>query len=134
MQAAHFGFRIKEVPARCRYFEDASSVGFKTGVVYGLKTLWAGVRLVLHRTASGGRGSTSADPAAPANRPLPPLSGRVAAVGRLLLLRVVRPLNATSRSIAHCSELAGVSWPTRRSRSISSARRASAARTSSCHG
>ena len=50
MQAAHFGFPIAEVPARCRYFEDASSVGFKTGVVYGLKTLWAGVRLVLHRS------------------------------------------------------------------------------------
>ena len=49
MQAAYFEFRIREVAARCRYFEDASSVGFKTGVVYGLKTLWAGVRLVLHR-------------------------------------------------------------------------------------
>lgn len=48
-QASHFGFRIEEVPARCRYFEDMSSVGFKTGVVYGLKTIWAGVRLVLHR-------------------------------------------------------------------------------------
>ena len=48
-QAAEFGFRIAEVPARCRYFEDMSSVGFKTGVVYGLKTLWAGVRLILHR-------------------------------------------------------------------------------------
>jgi glycosyltransferase involved in cell wall biosynthesis len=49
MQAAHFGFTIREVPARCRYFEDASSVGFKSGAVYGAKTLWAGVRLVLHR-------------------------------------------------------------------------------------
>lgn len=49
-QAAHFGFRIREVPARCRYFEEASSVGFRTGVVYGVKTLWAGVRLVLHRS------------------------------------------------------------------------------------
>jgi hypothetical protein len=49
MQASHFGFRIKEVPARCRYFEDASSVGFKAGAVYGAKTLWAGIRLVLHR-------------------------------------------------------------------------------------
>jgi glycosyltransferase involved in cell wall biosynthesis len=48
-QAAEFDFRIKEVPARCRYFEDMSSVGFKTGVVYGLKTLWAGARLVMHR-------------------------------------------------------------------------------------
>ena len=49
MQAAHFGFAIKEVPARCRYFEDASSVGFKAGTVYGVKTLVAGFRLVLHR-------------------------------------------------------------------------------------
>ncbi len=48
-QAAELGFRIEEVPARCRYFEEASSVGFKTGVVYGLKTLWAGFRLILHR-------------------------------------------------------------------------------------
>jgi glycosyltransferase involved in cell wall biosynthesis len=49
MQASHFGFTIKEVPARCRYFEDASSVGFKSGVVYGLKTLRVGARLQLHR-------------------------------------------------------------------------------------
>ena len=49
MQAAHFGFAIKEVPARCRYFGDASSVGFKAGTVYGVKTLVAGLRLVLHR-------------------------------------------------------------------------------------
>ena len=49
MQAAHFGFAIREVPARCRYFEDASSVGFKAGAIYGTKTLWAGVRLILHR-------------------------------------------------------------------------------------
>ena len=37
MQAAHFGFAIAEVPARCRYFEDASSVGFKAGAVYGIE-------------------------------------------------------------------------------------------------
>lgn len=49
MQAAHFGFRIHEIPARCRYYEEASSVGFRTGAVYGVKTLWAGVRLRLHR-------------------------------------------------------------------------------------
>lgn len=49
MQAAHFGFEIKEVPARCRYFEEASSVGFRTGLIYGVKTLWAGARLLLHR-------------------------------------------------------------------------------------
>jgi glycosyltransferase involved in cell wall biosynthesis len=49
MQASHLGFTIAEVPARCRYFDDASSVGFRTASVYGVKTLWAGVRLILHR-------------------------------------------------------------------------------------
>jgi glycosyltransferase involved in cell wall biosynthesis len=49
MQAAHLGFPIAEVPARCRYFDDASSVGFRTASIYGCKTLWAGVRLILHR-------------------------------------------------------------------------------------
>ena len=49
MQASHFGFAIAAVPARCRYFEDASSVGFRAGAIYGAKTLWAGLRLILHR-------------------------------------------------------------------------------------
>ena len=49
-QATELGYRIEEVPARCRYFDEASSVGFKTGVVYGLKTLIAGGRLLIHRT------------------------------------------------------------------------------------
>jgi glycosyltransferase involved in cell wall biosynthesis len=49
MQAVHFGLRVEEVPARGRYFEDASSVGLRSGVVYGIKTLWAGLRLLLHR-------------------------------------------------------------------------------------
>jgi glycosyltransferase involved in cell wall biosynthesis len=49
MQAAAFGMRIAEVPARGRYFEDASSVGFRAGSLYGMKTLWAGARLLMHR-------------------------------------------------------------------------------------
>ena len=49
MQASHFGFRIAEVSARTRYFEEASSVGFGASTVYGLKTLWAAFRLLLHR-------------------------------------------------------------------------------------
>ncbi len=49
MQASHFGFRIREVPARTRYFADASSVGFGASTVYGLKTLWSALRLLLHR-------------------------------------------------------------------------------------
>jgi len=49
MQAAQFGFRIAEVPAPSRYFDDASSIGPKAATVYGLKTLGAAARLVLHR-------------------------------------------------------------------------------------
>src|SRR5436190_13669252 len=49
-QAVHFGFRLKEVPARSRYFEDASSVDLRQGIVYGLKTLGALARLQLHRS------------------------------------------------------------------------------------
>jgi glycosyltransferase involved in cell wall biosynthesis len=49
MQAVHFGYRIAEVPARSRYFDDASSIKLGPASVYGVKTLWAGVRLMLHR-------------------------------------------------------------------------------------
>jgi glycosyltransferase involved in cell wall biosynthesis len=49
MQAAAFEMRVAEVPALGRYFEDASSVGFRTGSIYGLKTLWVGLRFALHR-------------------------------------------------------------------------------------
>jgi glycosyltransferase involved in cell wall biosynthesis len=49
MQASHFGLPITEVAARCRYFDEASSVGVKAGAVYGAKTLWTGLRLILHR-------------------------------------------------------------------------------------
>ena len=48
-QAVHFGFRIAEIPARTIYDDDASSVGFGAGVVYGLKTLRATGTLALHR-------------------------------------------------------------------------------------
>jgi glycosyltransferase involved in cell wall biosynthesis len=50
MQTVHFGLRIEEVPADGKYFEDASSVRFRAGVVYGTKTLWSAARLVLHRS------------------------------------------------------------------------------------
>jgi hypothetical protein len=49
MQVAHLGFRIAEVPARTIYFDDASSIRFQPAAVYGVKTLWAGLRLLLHR-------------------------------------------------------------------------------------
>ena len=49
MQAVHFGFRIREVPCRTIYFDDASSIGFRSASVYGLKTLWAAARFKAHR-------------------------------------------------------------------------------------
>lgn len=49
MQASHMGFRIHEVPCPTVYFADASSIAFKPSAIYGLKTLWAAARLVLHR-------------------------------------------------------------------------------------
>jgi glycosyltransferase involved in cell wall biosynthesis len=49
MQAAAFKMRIAEVPARGRYLDDSSSIGLRAGFVYGVKTLWAAMRLSLHR-------------------------------------------------------------------------------------
>jgi glycosyltransferase involved in cell wall biosynthesis len=49
MQAAHFGFRIAEVPARTRYYDEASSITVGPATVYGLKTLLVAGRLALHR-------------------------------------------------------------------------------------
>lgn len=49
MQAVHFDYRIAEVPVRTRYFADASSTSLQAATVYGLKTLVAAGRLVLHR-------------------------------------------------------------------------------------
>jgi glycosyltransferase involved in cell wall biosynthesis len=48
-QAVHFGLRVVEVPISTRYFADASSVGFRAGVVYGLGTLATAGRYLLHR-------------------------------------------------------------------------------------
>jgi glycosyltransferase involved in cell wall biosynthesis len=49
MQGAHFGYRIAEVPAPTKYFEDSSSIGLRAATVYGLKTLGAAARLLAHR-------------------------------------------------------------------------------------
>ncbi len=48
-QAVHFELPVVEVPVSTRYFDDASSVGFGAGVVYGLGTLWTATRFLLHR-------------------------------------------------------------------------------------
>jgi len=49
IQAATFGFNIGEVPAIGKYHEDASSVNFQTSTIYGLQTLAALARYVVHR-------------------------------------------------------------------------------------
>jgi hypothetical protein len=49
IQASAFGFRVAEIPAVGRYFEDASSIGFRTSVVYGLKTLAALLAFMANR-------------------------------------------------------------------------------------
>src|SRR5262245_17245157 len=48
-QAVHFELPVVEVPVSTRYFAAASSVGFGTGIVYGLGTLWTAARFLLHR-------------------------------------------------------------------------------------
>ncbi len=48
-QAVQFELSVIEVPISTRYFAEASSVGFRTGVVYGLGTLWTALRFLLHR-------------------------------------------------------------------------------------
>ena len=48
-QAVQFKLPVVEVPVSTRYFDDASSVGFRAGVVYGLGTLWTATRFLLHR-------------------------------------------------------------------------------------
>jgi hypothetical protein len=49
MQAVHFGFTITEVPARTRYFTEASSASPTQSVIYGAKTLMTAARFKLHR-------------------------------------------------------------------------------------
>jgi len=48
VQAVKFKMRIAEIPISTKYFPEASSVGFKTSVIYGLKTLGVLFRYVLH--------------------------------------------------------------------------------------
>ncbi len=49
IQAAAFGMRVAEVPVETRYFPEASSVNFRVSTVYGVKTMGALARLLLHR-------------------------------------------------------------------------------------
>jgi len=48
-QVAIFNFKIAEVPVMTRYFKEASSVDFKVGLIYGLKTLLTLGKYLLHK-------------------------------------------------------------------------------------
>jgi glycosyltransferase involved in cell wall biosynthesis len=48
-QAVACKFRVGEIAVPTRYFEEASSVGFRRSVVYGLSTLKVALRFALHR-------------------------------------------------------------------------------------
>ena len=49
VQASHFNYPIKEIPITTHYFDEASSVNFKTSLIYGFKTLGVLFRYILHR-------------------------------------------------------------------------------------
>jgi glycosyltransferase involved in cell wall biosynthesis len=49
-QAVAIGFRIAEIPVETRYFAEASSVGLRRSVVYGLSTLRVVGRHLLYRS------------------------------------------------------------------------------------
>ncbi|MBI3291224.1 MAG: glycosyltransferase family 2 protein [Elusimicrobia bacterium] len=49
LQAAAFGFRIGDIPVPARYFQEASSIGFRRSVRYGWGSLYRVLRYALHR-------------------------------------------------------------------------------------
>lgn len=51
VQAAHLGFRIKEVPVPTKYFPEASKASFVDSTIYGLSILSLLTRYVLHRAS-----------------------------------------------------------------------------------
>jgi hypothetical protein len=51
VQAAHLGFRIKEVPVPTKYFPEASNASFVDSSIYGLSILVLLARYILHRAS-----------------------------------------------------------------------------------
>jgi len=49
LQAVHFGFKVGDLPAPVRYFDEASSIDFPAATKYALLTLWTFVLWYLHR-------------------------------------------------------------------------------------
>src|SRR4029078_1609311 len=80
--AAGMARRIGEIGVPTRYFEEASSVGFRRSVVYGLSTLRVVARYLLHRVGVRRSAKLTARP------PEPPLSAASGAPHRLPRARV----------------------------------------------
>jgi len=49
-QAAHFKFKIGDIPIPCKYFPEASSINFLRSLKYGLQTLLVMAKYMLHKT------------------------------------------------------------------------------------
>ena len=49
-QGVFHGLRIREIPIETRYFDDASQIGFRRSVVYGLSILLVMVKFLLQKT------------------------------------------------------------------------------------
>jgi glycosyltransferase involved in cell wall biosynthesis len=49
VQAAHLGFRIKEVAVPTKYFPEASNASFMDSVIYGLSILFLLTRFMVHK-------------------------------------------------------------------------------------
>jgi hypothetical protein len=64
------GFAIGEIAVPTRYFEEASSVGFRRSVVYGLSTLRVVARYLLHRARVRRSPKLTARRPAPTGEPL----------------------------------------------------------------
>jgi glycosyltransferase involved in cell wall biosynthesis len=52
-QCVHFGFRIGEVSCPTKYFEEASSIGFRRSVTYGLGVLLTTTQFALEKLGVG---------------------------------------------------------------------------------
>ncbi len=76
-QAAYFGFRIGDVPVPARYFPEASSIGFRRSVAYGLGTLGVLAHYLAHRARVVR--SPLFVPARPPGHPSPATSARAPA-------------------------------------------------------
>lgn len=50
IQASALGFRLGDIPAPARYFEEASSINFRRSLRYGLESLKSILRYYLHRS------------------------------------------------------------------------------------